>query len=150
MIFEQFSRRKRNFKGHSFWARGYYVTTVGLYEAKVRSLIYGFYSNVARGKREKNEQDELIPSIIEPDGSSGGYKRNWARLIQKIYEVDPLTCPKCSGKMKVISVIEDEDVIKKILQRRTSPQAPGTLGSELNLNSTFVKQPPRSFLQGPS
>jgi REP element-mobilizing transposase RayT len=57
MIFEQFSRRKRNFKGHSFWARGYYVTTVGLYEAKVRSLIYGFYSNVARGKREKNEQD---------------------------------------------------------------------------------------------
>ena len=40
-------------------------------------------------------------------------------LIQKIYEVDPLTCPKCSGKMKVISVIEDQDVIKKILQRFT-------------------------------
>ena len=45
---------------------------------------YGFYSNVARGKRKKNEQDELIPSILEPDGSSGEYKRNWARLIQKI------------------------------------------------------------------
>ncbi|MBN1833409.1 MAG: hypothetical protein JW896_14995 [Deltaproteobacteria bacterium] len=43
------------------------------------------------------------------------YKRNCARLIQKIYEADPLTCPKCSGKMKVISVIEDEDVIKKTL-----------------------------------
>ena len=28
------------------------------------------------------------------------------------YYVDPLTCPKCSRKMKVISVIEDEDVIK--------------------------------------
>ena len=73
---------------------------------------YGFYSNVARGKRKKNEQDELIPSILEPDGSSGEYKRNWARLIQKIYEVDPLTCPKCSGKMKVISVIEDENVTR--------------------------------------
>ncbi|MBL7203360.1 MAG: transposase [Desulfobacteraceae bacterium] len=55
----------------------------------------GFYSNVARGKRKKNDQDELIPSILEPDGSSGEYKRNWARLIQKIYEVDPLICPKC-------------------------------------------------------
>ena len=43
-------------------------------------------------------------------------KKNWARLIQKIYEVAPLTCPKCSGKMKVISVVEDEDVIKKILK----------------------------------
>ncbi len=31
-------------------------------------------------------------------------------------EVDPLTCPKCSGAMKVISVIENEDVIKKILK----------------------------------
>jgi hypothetical protein len=71
---------------------------------------------VARGKGKKNEQDELIPSIMEPDGSSGEYKRNWARLIQKIYEVDPLTCSKCSGKMKVISVIEDEEVIKKILK----------------------------------
>ncbi len=36
-------------------------------------------------------------------------------MIQKIYEVDPLTCPKCSGAMKVISVIEDEEIIKKIL-----------------------------------
>ena len=77
---------------------------------------YGFYSNVARGKRKKNEQDELIPSILESDGSSGEYKRNWARLIQKIYEVDPLTCPKCSGKMKIISVIEDSEIVKKILK----------------------------------
>jgi hypothetical protein len=30
--------------------------------------------------------------------------------------VDPLTCPKCSGAMKVISVIEDQEVIKKILK----------------------------------
>ena len=50
------------------------------------------------------------------EGSSEEFRKNWARLIQKIYEVDPLTCPKCSGKMKVISVIEDEDIIKKILK----------------------------------
>jgi len=77
---------------------------------------YEYYSNVSRGKRNKEDNDELIPSILEPDGSSEEYRRNWARLIQKIYEVDPLACPKCSGKMKVISVIEDEEVIKKILK----------------------------------
>jgi hypothetical protein len=65
---------------------------------------YGYYSNVARGKRKKAEEDELIPSILEPEGSSKEHRKNWARLIQKIYEVDPLTCPKCSGAMKVISV----------------------------------------------
>ena len=58
----------------------------------------------------------MIPSILNPDGSSREYRKNWARLIQKIYEVDPLTCPRCSGTMKVISVIEDEHIIGKILK----------------------------------
>jgi len=39
IIFEKYSRLKRNFKGHSFWARGYYVSTVGLDEAKIRKYI---------------------------------------------------------------------------------------------------------------
>ena len=73
---------------------------------------YGYYSNVARGKRKMQEKDEDIPSILESDDSSKDRRKNWARLIQKIYEVDPLTCPKCSGEMKVISVIEDEDVTR--------------------------------------
>lgn len=77
---------------------------------------YGYYSSVARGKRKKLEEDELIPSVLEAERSSKEHRKNWARLIQKIYEVDPLTCPKCSGIMKVISVIEDEEVIKKILK----------------------------------
>ena len=36
-------------------------------------------------------------------------------MIQKIYEVDPLTCPKCQGLMRIISIIEDQEVINKIL-----------------------------------
>jgi len=39
IIFEKYSRLKKNFRGHSFWARGYYVSTVGLDEAKVRKYI---------------------------------------------------------------------------------------------------------------
>ena len=57
---------------------------------------YGYYSNVSRGKRQKENQDNLIPYILEPveslqvdrpGGSSKEYRKNWARLIQKIYEV---------------------------------------------------------------
>jgi hypothetical protein len=70
----------------------------------------------AWGKRKKQNQDERIPCILESDESSKEHRKNWARLIQKIYDVDPLICPKYSGKMKVISVIEDQDVIKKILK----------------------------------
>ena len=39
-----------------------------------------------------------------------------ARLIQKIYEVDPLTCPKCGGIMRILSFIQDREIIKAILK----------------------------------
>ncbi len=38
-IFERHSQLRQNFRGHHFWARGYYVSTVGLDEAKVRNYI---------------------------------------------------------------------------------------------------------------
>ena len=65
---------------------------------------------------EKSKQDNWIPFVVESYESSKEFRKNWARLIQKIYEVDPLTCPKCCGEMTVISVIEDGEVIKKILK----------------------------------
>ena len=33
----------------------------------------------------------------------------------KIYEVDPLICPKCGGEMRIIAFIEDYKIVKKIL-----------------------------------
>ena len=33
------------------------------------------------------------------------------------HETDPLTCPKCQGEMRIISFIDQPEVIKKILQR---------------------------------
>ena len=58
----------------------------------------------------------LLLALIDSDLSAAEFRRNWARLIQKVYEIDPLICPKCEGKMRVISVIEDQAIIKKILQ----------------------------------
>ncbi len=36
--------------------------------------------------------------------------------IKKVYEVFALTCKKCGGEMKVISVITDHETIKQILK----------------------------------
>ena len=38
------------------------------------------------------------------------------RVIKKIYEVDPLLCPECSGPMRIIAFIEEQEVIRKILK----------------------------------
>jgi hypothetical protein len=36
----------------------------------------------------------------------------WARLMHKVYEVDPLQCPKCGAPMQVIALIDGADVIR--------------------------------------
>ncbi len=84
------------------------------YEQTVR--YYGWYSNKSRGMRKKAETDDAIPAVMSNDISSKESRQNWARLIQKIYEVDPLLCPKCQGSMKIIGFIEDLDLIETILR----------------------------------
>ena len=37
-------------------------------------------------------------------------------FIKKVYETDPLTCPRCQGEMCIISFIDQPEVSKKILQ----------------------------------
>jgi len=38
------------------------------------------------------QKPDIIPCIIEEDGISPEQRKSWARLIQKIYEVDSFTC----------------------------------------------------------
>jgi len=59
--------------------------------------------------------------VHQDDSASGeefarGRRRSWARLIKKVYEADPLVCPRCSGPLKIISLIGDARVIEKILR----------------------------------
>ena len=74
----------------------------------------GYYSNVCRGRRKKQGACES-DCVIEDDGYTKGANKSWLRLIKKIYEVDPLICPKCKGQMRIVAFIEDYKVIRKIL-----------------------------------
>jgi hypothetical protein len=43
-------------------------------------------------------------------------RAGWARLIQKVYEVDPLECPNGGATMRIIALIDNADVIERILK----------------------------------
>ena len=61
-----------------------------------------------RGSRTRNRRaDEPTPLAV---------RQAWARLIRKVYEVDPLRCPRCGGTLRVIAVIDQPDVIRQILE----------------------------------
>jgi hypothetical protein len=56
--------------------------------------------------------------------SNKASRQSWARLIQKVYEVDPLICPKCGSEIKVIAIItnlQEVDQILKCLKRNNAP-----------------------------
>jgi len=76
----------------------------------------GWYSNRSRGKRRLAGTQKAVIAPVEIDVREAARVRStWARLIHKVYEVDPLECPKCKGPMRVIALTEDRAVIRKIL-----------------------------------
>jgi hypothetical protein len=82
---------------------------------------YGAYSNRARGQRRKaeaqlegngsGEAEEPVP----PPPERAALRRRWANLIRRVYETDPLVCPRCGAEMRVIGFITEPGVIKRIL-----------------------------------
>ena len=48
------------------------------------------------------------PQYVTGDKES---KRRWSYFIRKVYETDPLVCPKCRGEMRTISFIGQPEVI---------------------------------------
>ena len=78
---------------------------------------YGYYSNAARGKRRKREE-ALCPTPPVKDSPPASLRAmRWAELIRRVFEVDPLACPECSGSMSLISFITESHgaLIDKIL-----------------------------------
>jgi hypothetical protein len=43
-------------------------------------------------------------------------RMRWAKLIQQVWQEDPLLCPRCGGTMRIISFITDGAVIDKMLR----------------------------------
>jgi hypothetical protein len=41
----------------------------------------------------QREAEDVDLTVLEPDLCSKEIKRNWSRLIRKVYEMDTLMCP---------------------------------------------------------
>ena len=54
---------------------------------------------------------------------------SWAKLLQRVFEIDLAHCPHCGGELKIIAAILEQPVIEKILthlglQARAPPRVP--------------------------
>ena len=76
----------------------------------------------------------LAPSTDAPPPATPGSaeaRRNssWARMLRKVFEVDPLVCSRCGEEMVIVAWITKTTVIDRILRHRrekglTSPFEP--------------------------
>ena len=90
---------------------------------------YGAYSARSRGKRlavaaqalpEGSPYSPLPASTVERP-SKKTVSKSWARLIKKIYEVDPLICPRCGSTMTIKAFITNTSEVARIMANLQLP-----------------------------
>ena len=104
---------------------------------------YGAYSNRTREALFQNDSSPISPPQREQHTTTGSKtskpsRANWARLIRKVFEVDPLLCPKCGSEMKVIAVLTDPKVVDRIirhLDKNAAARSPPHISSQPDLPS---------------
>jgi len=52
---------------------------------------------------------------------------SWAELLRRVFEIDVLRCPKCGSRRRLIALITDPPVVRKILRHLSLPAEPPTL-----------------------
>ena len=111
---------------------------------------YGAYSNACRAKRKKaaapaepSSPHEAPEDAAIPDGPyRAALRHRWAESIRRVYEVDPLICPRCGS---VIGFVTQPALIDRILdhlrRRDKIPRPPPPSSQPL---ATPARDPPRA------
>lgn len=93
---------------------------------------YGLYSPYTRGASRGLPSAEEV-SEERASTPNQPVSANWARCIKRVFELDPLRCPKCSSPMKIRSFLLNSREIDRLCRNLglTSWRAPPPLSSRL-------------------
>jgi len=76
---------------------------------------------------------EIAPATVPaPDSTPPAATRrrasiHWARLLARLYEIPPLTCPRCQGEMRLIAFLTEPPSIRTIFAHLGEPTTPPVL-----------------------
>jgi hypothetical protein len=68
---------------------------------------------VAHAQKQLEDKAKTMQQTVEKVTNAS---RSWARLISKIYEVDPLICLACGKKIKIVAFVTHTEEIRRILR----------------------------------
>lgn len=62
------------------------------------------------------------PGVNAADTPTGRCpNRTWAELMQRSFGFDVLACPRCAGRLKLVALIQDDAVVRRILRHLGLP-----------------------------
>ncbi len=93
-------------------------------KGQVLQRYYGWYANRTRGIRRRGGAHEPLAVEAAPAPPSLPEAGRWPELLRRIFEVDPLRCPRCGHEMRIVAFITQPRVIDRILThlRRTATE----------------------------
>ena len=124
----------------SFWQNYQHIFSK-TYESLTR--YYGRYSCRRRGERAKKLLSPPPAEEPESDYRQEFRKSSWAGCIKRVYEIDPLECPKCKAQMRIIAFIQDAHSIKDIMKAQGIPdfQAPPPIPKFIDTSEAIDELP---------
>ncbi len=88
------------------------------------------------------DAENLDPLSDTESVEASAYKKAWARLLLKVYKIDPFICPRCGSEMKVLAIILKPQEIKRILHHLVKQGRPPP-GADLDaMNLFFLSHAP--------
>ena len=90
---------------------------------------YGIYAARTRGKKRQLELEALEQAILLAEDTNQDFtiplppfreeptpkpSKTWAACMKRVFEVDPLVCPKCGSQMKIKAFITDSKEIIRL------------------------------------
>jgi hypothetical protein len=89
---------------------------------------YGAYAPRARGARRQRlaaaaADPTPVPFPRDDSPPARARRLSWAQLLRRVLELDPLACPTCPGRLRIVSFLTDRAVVDHIIAhlRRTRP-----------------------------
>jgi len=117
-------------------------------KGQVMIRYYGLYANAHRGKKRLSEKDKTGLPMTEEEVRRLP-RKGWAEMIQKVYEVDPLICPRCQGQMKIIAFVTDYTVVDRIIHHLAlhfMAERPPPLSAHVLFSSFITEMNPEDMI----
>lgn len=77
---------------------------------------HGAFAPAARRRKEVVRETPPPRPKITGQQNTIEIRSSWAAMLSRVYEIDILECPKCSGRLKIIASIQERSVIDRILR----------------------------------